>query len=51
MGIDKATVKTVIHIQLPDMKTITKKQEQVETMKGICCYFWPSDGIQAENQF
>jgi hypothetical protein len=30
-------LKTVIHIQLPDMKTITKKQEQVETMKSICC--------------
>jgi hypothetical protein len=39
MGIDKADVKTVIHIQLPEnMKIIIKKQVDLAEMeKSICC--------------
>jgi ATP-dependent DNA helicase RecQ len=53
MGIDKADVKTVIHIQLQKIsKIIIKQVDLAEMEKSICVLLTnPSDIKQAENQF
>jgi ATP-dependent DNA helicase RecQ len=55
MGIDKATVKTVIHIQLPDnienyYQEAGRAGRNDEKAFAVLLHS-PSDGIQAENQF
>jgi ATP-dependent DNA helicase RecQ len=53
MGIDKADVKTVIHIQLQKTsKIIIKKQVDLAEKKAFAVLLTnPSDIKQAENQF
>jgi ATP-dependent DNA helicase RecQ len=53
MGIDKADVKTVIHIQLPENleNYYQEAGRSEETVKKLCCLLTTSDIIQVENQF